>query len=565
MEKKSDIVIIGGVAAGPKTAATLMRRNPKLKVTLFQKEERLSYATCGMPYFASGDVGSFKELNQTGYGVVRDESFFEQTKGFKAVTQSEVIKINRKEKTVTVKNIKSGETYEHGYGKLVIATGAHPVRPPFPIENNPNIRNFVTPDDAVHFRKLAQTGQVEKVAVIGGGFIGCEVAEAAAGLWGIETTIIEREDQLLPYVLDPEMSALAKKEMIDQGVNVHTSVSVSEIKNTEDSIEVVLDKGDKVTSDEVTCDYVFLCIGVRPEVALAQDCGLELGTTGGIKVNSKMQTSDPDIYAGGDCVESINQLTGKEIYIPMGSLANRHGRVIAENITGFACEFPGVLGAFLVKVFDRNVGSVGLNMNSAKNAGYDCRAVWGAFTDKPDYYPESESMFLKMIYDSNTMQLLGLQAVGKGDICRRIDVFSSLLQHKSKVNDLLNFEHGYAPPYAEALDPLYHMAGIALAQEKGITFSGPGEDFSKYDDSVWLDVREEDEVESAPLNPIIDKGTVFNIPLDDLRNSLDKLDQNKNIVVICRRGPRSYQAALILKAAGFDKVQVIAGGTTGIV
>jgi len=560
MKNKSDIVIIGGVAAGPKTAATLMRRNPKLKVTLFQKEERLSYATCGMPYFASGDVGSFHELTTTSYGVVRDENFFEQTKGFKAVTQSEVIKINRKEKIVTVKNIKSGETSKHVYDKLVIATGAHPVRPPFPIENNPNIRNFVTPDDAVHFRKLAQTGQVEKVAVIGGGFIGCEVAEAAAGLWGIETTIIEREDQLLPYVLDPEMSALVKKEMIDQGVNVHTSVSVSEIKNSEDSIEVILDKGEKIT-----CDYVFLCIGVRPEIALAQDCGLELGTIGGLKVNSKMQTSDPDIYAGGDCVESINQLTGKEMYIPMGSLANRHGRVIAENICGYAAEFPGALGAFLVKAFDRNVGSVGLNMNSAKKAGYKCRAVWGAFTDKPDYYPESESMFLKMIYDSKSMQLLGLQAVGKGDICRRIDVFSSLLQHKSKINDLLDFEHGYAPPYAEALDPLHHLAGIALEQEKGMTFSGPDEDYSKYADSVWLDVREEDEIESAPLKTIADKGNILKITLDSLRKSLDKLDQNKNIVVICRRGPRSYQAALILKAAGFDKVQVIAGGTTGIV
>ncbi|MFH2050766.1 MAG: FAD-dependent oxidoreductase, partial [bacterium] len=297
MENRSDVVIIGGVAAGPKTAATLMRRNHKLKITLFQKEEKLSYATCGMPYFASGDVNSFQELTQTGYGIVRDADFFENTKGFKAITRSEVIKINRDKKTVTVKNLSSGDTYEHGYDKLVIATGAHPVKPAISIEDNPNIRNFVTPDDAIHFRQLAQTGQIEKVAVIGGGFIGCEVAESAAGLWGIDTTLIERENQILPYVLDSEMAALVKAEMINQGVKVHTGITVGEIKNSGDSIEIVLNKG-----ESVTCDYVFLCIGVKPWVTLAKDCGLDIGITGGIKVNSKMQTSDQDIYAGGDCV-----------------------------------------------------------------------------------------------------------------------------------------------------------------------------------------------------------------------------------------------------------------------
>lgn len=560
MKNRSDVVIIGGVAAGPKTAATLMRRNPNLKVTLFQKEDKLSYATCGMPYFASGDVDSFKDLTLTNYGVERDACFFEQSKGFKAVTQTEVIKIDRDNKIVTLKNLSSGETFEHGYGKLVIATGAYPVKPIFEIEDNPNIRNFVTPDDAINFRKLAQTGQVDKVVVIGGGFIGCEVAEAAAGLWGIDTTIIERENQLLPFVLDPEMAALAKAEMTNQGVTVHTGVSVSEIKNSDESIEVALDNGDKVT-----CDYLFICIGVKPRIALAQECGLEIGATGGIKVNAKMQTSDPDIYAGGDCVESINQISQKECFIPMGSLANRHGRVIAENITGNATEFPGTLGAFLVKVFDQNVGSVGFNVASAKKAGFECKAVWGAFPDKPEYYPENESIMLKMIYDSKNMQLLGLQAVGKGDICRRIDVFSSFLQHKSKIADLLNLEHGYAPPYAEALDPLHHMAGMAIAQQKGIRFIAPIEDFSQLSDPIWLDVRETDEIESKPLHMLADEREVVIIPLGGLRKSLDKLDQNRNIVVICRRGPRSYQAALILKAAGFDKVHVLAGGTTGLV
>lgn len=556
MENRSDIVVIGGVAAGPKTAATLIRRNPKLKVTLFQKNEQLSYATCGMPYFASGDVNSFRELTQTGYGIVRDEEFFDHTKGFEAVTKSEVIKIDREKKSVTVKNLSTGETYDHGYNRLVIATGANPTKPPFPIEENPNIRNFVTPDDAINFRKLAQSGQIEKVAIIGGGFIGCEVAEASAGLWGIDTTLIEREDQLLPYVLDSDMAAFVKAEMTTQGVNVHTGVSVSEIKNTDDAIEVVLNNG-----SSATCDYVFVCIGVRPEVNLAENCGLKIGSTSGIKVNSKMQTSDPDIYAGGDCVESIHKLTGTPFYIPMGFLANRHGRVIAENITGSVSEYQGALGAFLVKVFDQNVGSVGLSFNAAQKAGFKCSAVWGSYVDKPDYYPESESMMLKMVYDSDTLQLLGLQAVGKGDICRRIDVFSSSLQNKSTINDLLDFEHGYAPPYAEALDPLHHLAAMAQAQKKGMGFIGPGENIDNTDDLVWLDVRENEESKESP---IVKDEKVINISLGELRKSLDKLDQNKNIIVFCRRGPRSYQAACILKAAGFEKVHILSGGTAGI-
>jgi rhodanese-related sulfurtransferase len=213
-------------------------------------------------------------------------------------------------------------------------------------------------------------------------------------------------------------------------------------------------------------------------------------------------------------------------------------------------------------VFDQNVGSVGLSFISAKKAGFACKAVWGSFIDKPDYYPESESMMLKMVYDSKTMQLLGLQAVGKGDICRRIDTFSSFLQNNANVSDLINFEHGYAPPYAEALDPLHHLAGVAIAQEKGMDFIGPGQEIDRIPDPIWLDVRE---IEEAKEAPIIKDEEVINIPIGELRKLLDKFDQKRNIIVICRRGPRSYQAALILKAAGFDKVHVYAGGTSGIV
>ena len=556
--ERSDFVIIGGVAAGPKTAAVLARRLPEAKITVFQKEKNISYGTCGLPYFASGEINSFEELTQTSYGVARTPDFFKNTKGFDVKIQVEVISINRQAKTITVKMLETGETIEHGYGKLVITTGANPNHPPFPVADSPKIRSFTRPDDAISFRQMAQTGQIGSAIVIGGGFIGCEVTEAAGGLWGIEVTLIEKENQLLPYVLDPEMARIVEHEMLRQNIKLMTGCMVEKIEINDEGNPVV-----KITGQaDISADYVFLCLGVKPEVTLAKDCGLEIGETGGISVNKYLQTSDPDIYAGGDCIESDNQITGNKIYMPMGSLANRHGRVIAENLAGNKTEFPGVVGTFLVKVFDMNVGSVGLSEQAAQKARLNFSTVWASFPDKPDYYPEYKTFCVKMVYDSN--KLLGLQAVGQGDICRRIDVFSSFLQNNGTIDDLINFEQGYAPPYSEALDPLYHLATIARAKSKGLKFISPGIDPTDFDDQpIWLDVREPDEVEGDKW-PYADTHKPINIPLNDLRNRIGELDMNREIVLICKRGPRSYQAALILKRAGFKNVKIIGVGVTAL-
>jgi len=551
---RSDFVIIGGVAAGPKTAATLARRLPEAKITLFQKESLVSYATCGMPYFASGDIESFQKLTATSYDVQRDADFFKNTKGFDVVTGAQVIRIDREKKIVAVKMLGTGEISEHAYGKLVIATGAVPMRPPFSVAESPKISSFTKPDDAMAFREAAQTGQVGKVVVVGGGFIGCEVAEAAAGLWGIETVLVEKENQILPYVLDPEIAAIAEREMMRQDVTVKTRMQVKRIDLDGDGNPVVFLQND----ESISCDYAFLCLGVRPETTLARDCGLRIGDRGGIVVDSHMRTSDPDIFAGGDCVESHHLITGAQICLPMGSLANRHGRVIAENLAGNHAEFKGVVGAFLVKIFDRNIGTVGLSQKAAEAAGFRAEAVWGAFPDKPDYYPEYGTFSLKLVYSSDDERLLGLQAVGAGEICRRIDVFSSFLQRRASVHDLLAFEHGYAPPYSEALDPLHQMAALAIAQERGLRIVGPVDELA--DNVVFLDVRETEEFSSEPW-PVSGSCTLVNIPLGELRLRIDELDRTKGIRIVCRRGPRSYQAALILRHAGFENVSMIGGGT----
>lgn len=545
------IVIIGGVAAGPKTGAVLARRMPEAEIILFQQEKLISYGSCGMPYFASGDIPSFTELNNTGYGIPRNTEFFDQTKGFKVKTECRVIAIDRSDKSVRVKNLQTGEEFDENYDKLVIATGANPARAPFEIPESDRVMPFTRPDDAINFRRMAEQGKIGKAVIVGGGFIGCELTEACGGLWGIETLLIEKEPQLLPYILDPEMSEIAERELKRQNIELRLGTTVDKITLNDEKLPVV-----RIGEDEITADYVFLCLGVKPETTLAEQAGLELGEFGAIKVDKRLTTSDPDIYAGGDCVESFNLISKKPIYMPMGSLANRHGRVIAENIAGRKTEFAGVAGAFLVKLFDMNVGTVGLSEKAARSKNIESESVWGSFPDKPDYYPEAKTMSLKLVYEKTSNRLLGLQAVGTGDICRRIDVMSALLHEGKTLEDIHDFEQGYAPPYSEALDPLHHLAGLAEAAQKGIGVISPNAD--REQEVQWLDVREQDEIGNMPWNS---GNGVHSIPLGELRQRLNELDRDKPVIIFCRRGPRSYQAAVILKQAGFKSVSLVGGGT----
>ncbi|MEJ2720584.1 MAG: FAD-dependent oxidoreductase [bacterium] len=623
---RSDVVVIGGVAAGPKAAATLARRRPSAAITLFQREDYLSYATCGFPFFASGEVGAFDELLKTSWGAVRDGAYFQNAKGFTAVTGAEVLSINRGEKTVAVKMLDTGDVTAHGYDKLVIATGSTPNAPPMPVPTSECVRPFTRPADVLSFRGLAERGDIDNVVIIGGGFIGVELCEAVKDMWGIGVTLFEKQPQLLPYMLDPEMAAIVRRSLERDGVGVFVDAAVEGIDLDGDGKPVVSVAG----RDPAAADYVFLCLGVHPEVTLARECGLEIGETGGIAVDRYLRTSDPDIYAGGDCVESRHRITGHPIYLPLGSIANRHGRVIGENLAGcvgagggdsagdvgeggvdgeggndgnFAGNdggldgemiFPGVFGAFVLRAFETNIGGVGLSEEAARREGFHVRSVWGSFPDRPDYNPEVKTMTLKMVYEDGGERLLGLQAVGKGDIARRVDVFSSLLQHEADVEDIFDFEHGYAPPFSEALDPLHHLAGIARAVGRGVEFVGPGVGLvgsteesagpgagpmgpgvglvgpgAQFmgagrvpDDAIVLDVREPEEAVNEPLPSWITSRAqgVVSIPLVELKARQGELDRKRPVFVICRRGPRSYQAALILEAAGFGRVTIIAAG-----
>ncbi len=557
--ERADFVIVGGIAAGPKTAATLARRLPEARITLFQKEEYLSYASCGLSYFASGDLGSLEELMRTPYGVIRDSAFFKESKGFDAITGAEVIDIDREEKIVMVKYVETGDILKYEYGKLVLAIGAVAKDPEFPVVESQKIRPFKKPEDAMAFLNMAQSGQIDKAIILGGGFIGCELAEAAGGLWGIDVTLIERENQVLPGLLDHEMAAIVQRHLSDRGVDVITGAEPDKIDLDEKDCPIVSLKSGK----QISADYVFLCFGFRPEVSLAERCGLAIGETGGILVDKHLRTSDPDVYAGGDCVEQFHRITGEKIYMPMGSLANRHGRVIAENLAGKECEFPGVLGTFLLKVFDINVGAAGLTAKLARKAGFEVNSVWGTFPDKPDYYPESKTVTLKLTYDSENDRVYGLQVVGKGEICSYIDVFSCHLQNNSIIDDLLDFDHGYAPPYSEALHPLHHLASMVKAQQRGMNFISPDIDLGvENSETILLDVREQDESKDNPVTEISSESQVriINIPLNDLNSRIAELNRGHRVIIICQRGSRSYQAAITLRSAGFTDIEILGGG-----
>ena len=548
----SDFVIIGGVATGPKTAATLARRLPNASITLFEKTRYLSYASCGMPYFASGDLNRFEELTATAYGLPRDEQFFAATRGFSVLTGAEVIAIDRRRKIVQVKREGESKIIEHGYGKLVLATGSRPAAPPFPVSQSPRIRTFTRPDDAIVFRQFAEQGKIGTAVIVGAGYIGCEMAEAVGGLWGIETLLVEKEPHVLSTTLDSDMSCLVERHLKEKGIELRLRCAVNRIEGGQDGATVHLPGGESRAAD-----FVMLCLGVVPETTLARACGLEVGSTGAIAVDDHFRTSDSDIYAGGDCAELTHRLTGEKVYLPLGSLANRHGWIIAENLAENSISYPGVLGSFLVKVFDLSIGGVGLNSRAAERAARKPAAVCGTFADRPDFYPESKTVMLKMIYDKHDGRLLGLQAVGAGDIARRVDVFSSFLHFGGTADDLLRFEHGYAPPYNEAVDPLHHVAAMVAAQRRGVKFSGPGDIAQQAGaDAIWVDVREKGEQQEKPLS----RPEVVAVPLSQLRAEMARLPKDRTIILVCQRGGRAYQAAVMLRDAGFTQVIVLGGG-----
>jgi NADPH-dependent 2,4-dienoyl-CoA reductase/sulfur reductase-like enzyme/rhodanese-related sulfurtransferase len=542
------VVVIGGVAAGPKTASRINRICADAEVTIIERDEFLSYAGCGLPYYISGVVKDQKELMSTPVGTVRDCVFFQKVKNVKVLNHAEATKIDREQKKVFVKT--KEENLELDYDKLVLATGAKSILPPIKGFDLKNIFNLKNIHDAEKIKEKLAEHKALNAVIVGGGLIGVEVAEAFQKM-GCRITLVEKFEQILSLV-DLEMARLVEKHFESKGVKIKTSTEVKEFCGDGKVEKVITDKG------EIPADIVIMAVGVSPETKLAKDCGLEIGSTRAIAVNDKMQTSDPDIFAVGDCAEKKNIILNAPCYVPLGSTANKEGRVAANSICGKKDSFPGVLGSAICKIFDFTVARTGLSELEAQKAGFDVVTCLAPAPDKPHFMPTMKPLFLKLIADRKTRKILGAQATGPGNAERRIDIVATALSAGMTVDQLANLDLSYAPPYSPAVDNLITGANILRNKidgyMEGIT---PAEVLAKLDnqeDFILLDVRSPAECEQMSIENTI------HIPLGALRNNFNRLDKEKEIIAFCKISLRGYEAALILKQAGFKKVKVMDGG-----
>ena len=544
------VVVIGGVAAGPKVAARIIRLNPEAEVTVVEQGEFLSYAGCGLPYYISGAVKEQSELMETPTGVVRDAAFFQKVKNFKVLNHTRATLVDRVNKKVKI----SGEACEQcelDYDHLVFATGATEIKPPIPGIELKNIFSLKGIEDAEGIKAAIAEHKALDVTIVGGGLIGVEVAEALTEM-GCRVTIVELLPQIMTIV-DPEMAAHVEKHFEAHGVKILTGTKVTAFEGDGKVQKVVTDKG------ELASDLVVMSIGVRPCVELAREAGIEIGPTGAIKVTPSMQTSDAYIYAAGDCAEKYDIVTGKPAYVPLGSTANKEGRVVANTICGFTDSFNGILGSAVCKIFNFSVARTGLGEAKARELGYDVVTCLAPAPDKPHFMPNAKPLFLKLIADRKTRKLLGAQATGMGDGDKRVNVAATAITAGMTVDQVAQLDLCYAPPFSPAMDNILTAANIIRnkidGQMEGISTAEVKAKMDANEEIVLLDLRGPAELEVIPTM----KGAV-NIPLGALRTRVGELDKSKEIIAFCKISLRGYEGALILKNAGFDNVKVMDGG-----
>lgn len=555
MEGKK-IVVIGGSAAGAKAAAKARRLDEFAEITIIQKSPDLSMATCGYPFYVGGEFDDRNQLLCTPTGVVRGPEFFAKAKGITALTGTEAIRINRKDKYVVCKNVQKNAETMIDYDKLVIATGAIPGSLDIANSHLEGITPLLSLRDADYLRRIRDEKQVKKAVVIGGGLIGIETCEALQRS-GIKVAIVELADHVLPF-LDPDLAKLVENHMRSHNVEVITGTAVHEF--TGDAAHVTGVKlGDNTILD---CELVVVAAGIRPNSKLAAYSGIKVGKWGGIVVNEFMQTSDPDIYAAGDCVEIRDRFNHEPAYSPMGDLANLEGRVAGENaILGNCVTFPGTCHTAICKVFDYTVGATGLTDVSVRKMEIDdYETAINASPDKPGFMG-AKPLISKLIVRKSDQKLLGYQCVGPGNVDRQLTLSAMAIQGHMTIDDVANADLPYSPPFALAIDHFIASAHIMQNKLKG-RMSG----LSAAD--VWdrvhhnghmflLDARSPEEYEEMRLGI----GEHL-IPLGALRSKLDLLPEDKDteIICFCKISLRGYEAATLLRAHGYTNVHVMEGG-----
>ncbi len=544
------IVVIGGVAAGPKAAAKARRMDHQASITIVERGEFLSYSGCGLPYYISGKVRDQGSLMTTVVGVYRDPEYFQRIKNIRVLNKTEAVAIDRPARKIKARDLSTGREFEIPYDKLVVTTGASSRFSSLPGWELQNIFTLHRIRDAEGLRAILQRGTSQEAVIIGGGLIGTETAEALAER-GARVTVVEALDQILP-MLDREIAGLVERHMEVKGVRVLTGEPVLSFLG-EGKVKAV-----KTFRRELPADFVLIATGVKPNVELARRAGLELGPTGAIKVNRYLRTSDPDIYAGGDCVENLDLVTGQPVYMPLGSTANKHGRVIGINVAGGKETFPGITTTTILKVFDYNVSKVGLCEKEAAAAGFRTVTSICPSPDREHFYPGSRMILTKLVADAATGRVLGVQVVGTGEVSKRVDVAAALIFKRGTVEDLSKLDLAYAPPYSEAIDCLIQAANIIKNKLSGCyRWISPLELKARLASGAKIslvDLRTPAEYEGGSI-----PGSRL-IPLGSLSGRLDELGGEEEIVLICGTGIQSYEAALLLQDYGVSRVRALDGG-----
>lgn len=532
------IVIIGAVAAGTSAAAKARRNDDFAEIIIYEKDKDISYSGCGLPYYIGGDVEDINELTP------RDVKFFKDKYDIDVRIQHEVISIDPDKKTLVVKNCLTNETFEDFYDKLVLATGASPFIPKIEGIDKKHVFFLRNVENARNIKAFIEEYKPTKAVIAGTGFIGFEVLESLVN-FSMDVTIVEVADKITPN-LDNDMASFLENTLAKRGVKILKSTSINQI----------LDKQIILSNENILdADLVIMATGVRPNVALAKNIGVKLGVTGAIEVNNRMETNIKDIYAAGDCIETFNAITEKPVYRPLGTTANKTGRIAGDVLSGGSLTYRGNLSTGIFKLFDLSIGSTGLSEKEALSEGYDVEVVHNIKPNKPSYM-NGQEMVIKAIADRSSKRLLGVQIIGYEGVDKRIDVFATLLTYKATVDELFHLDLSYAPPFSTTKDPVHYTGMIlenAISNGRPILNPNKIEDFGE--DLQIIDTRSEKDYQS--------KGHVenaINIPHSKLRDKLNELDINRPVVTYCNKGTTGNATQNILINRGFKSVFNLSGG-----
>jgi NADPH-dependent 2,4-dienoyl-CoA reductase/sulfur reductase-like enzyme/rhodanese-related sulfurtransferase len=539
MSKK--VLIIGGVAGGASVAARLRRLDEFAEIIVFERGDYISFANCGLPYYIGNVIKDRQKL------LVQTAERMKKRFNINIRLMNEVISISPMEKRITVKDLMTGKIYYESYDKLVLSPGAEPAKPDIPGIDSVNVFTLRNMTDVDRIKVVADDENIKNAVVIGGGFIGVEVAENLL-FRNKKVTLVQRSHILKS--LDEEMSAFIQQHMKSKGINIILGDTPEQIMQNNNKLKILLRSG-----REIDADIIVLGLGVKPEIDLAQNAGLKIGKCKGIMVNEYLQTSDPDIYAVGDAIEVKNYIDGKEALVPLAGPANRQGRIAANNIHGIAEKYDGTLGTCIVKVFDLTAASTGMNERTLKSNNINYKKCYTHSNCHAAYYPGSAPLSMKLLFDPDGGKIFGAQAVGTEGIDKRIDVLATAIKANLSVYDLQNLELSYAPPYGSARDPVNYLGYVAenIIKNYNPVFDWHDLGLINKADTVLLDVRTEKEYKKDHI-----EGAV-NIPLDELRTRKNEIPKDKEIWIYCRAGLRGYIAARILSQMGY-KVRNLNGG-----